>query len=190
MESNVRGIYRNLTERIKIYNQKAYPEKGTADLKEVEKAALSVKELAVSLGMHRELGLDSVLNVPYTEEEILKIENFADELAAEKVTGQLYTMGVPYEAARIESSVYSMATDPIAYGLFGLDRLRGKADADVLKRKTIFTERYLDPAKRLVGRLLNGQEKVDDGFIWWRVSRKKSWHRLVKSIKTGMLPRG
>ncbi|MDY5534827.1 MAG: cobaltochelatase subunit CobN, partial [Butyricimonas virosa] len=165
MESNVRGIYRNLTERIKIYNQKAYPEKGTADPKEVEKAALSVKELAVSLGMHRELGLDSVLNVPYTEEEILKIENFADELAAEKVTGQLYTMGVPYEAALIESSVYSMATDPIAYGLFGLDRLRGKADADVLKRKTIFTERYLDPAKRLVGRLLNGQEKVDDGFI-------------------------
>ena len=61
MESNVRGIYRNLTERIKIYNQKAYPEKGTADPKEVEKAALSVKELAVSLGMHRELGLDSVL---------------------------------------------------------------------------------------------------------------------------------
>ena len=165
MESNVRGIYRNLTERIKIYNQKAYPEKGTADPREVEKAALSVKELAVSLGMHRELGLDSVLNVPYTEEEILKIENFADELAAEKVTGQLYTMGVPYEAARIESSVYSMATDPIAYGLFGLDRLRGKADADVLKRKTIFTERYLDPAKQLVGRLLNGQEKVDDGFI-------------------------
>lgn len=165
MESNVRGIYRNLTEKIKIYNQKVYPERGTADPKEVEKAALSVKKLAVSLGMHRELGLDSVLNVPYTEEEILKIENFADELSAEKVTGQLYTMGVPYEAARIESSVYSMATDPIAYGLFGLDRLRGRADADVLKRKTIFTERYLDPAKRLVGRLLNGQEKVDDGFI-------------------------
>ncbi len=165
MESNVRGIYRNLTEKIKIYNQKVYPERGTADPKEVEKAALSVKKLAVSLGMHRELGLDSVLNVPYTEEEILKIENFVDELSAEKVTGQLYTMGVPYEAARIESSVYSMATDPIAYGLFGLDRLRGRADADVLKRKTIFTERYLDPAKRLVGRLLNGQEKVDDGFI-------------------------
>ena len=40
MESNVRGIYRNLTERIKIYNQKAYPEKGTADLREVEKGCL------------------------------------------------------------------------------------------------------------------------------------------------------
>ena len=165
MESNVRGIYRNLTEKIKIYNQKLYLEKGGANPKEVEKASLAVKELAVSLGMHRELGLDSVLTVPYTEEELLKIENFADELAAEKITGQLYTMGVPYEAARIESSVYSMATDPIAYGLYGLDRLRGKADAGVLKRKTIFTDRYLDPAKRLVARLLNGREKADDDFI-------------------------
>lgn len=165
MESNVRGIYRNLTEKIKIYNQKLYPEKGDVNQKEVEKASLAVKELAVSLGMHRELGLDSVLTVPYTEEELLKIENFADELAAEKITGQLYTMGVPYEAARIESSVYSMATDPIAYGLYGLDRLRGKADAGVLKRKAIFTDRYLDPAKRLVERLLNGREKADDDFI-------------------------
>lgn len=165
MESNVRGIYRNLTEKIKIYNQKLYPEKGGANPKEVEKASLAVKELAVSLGMHRELGLDSVLTVPYTEEELLKIENFADELAAEKITGQLYTMGVPYEAARIESSVYSMATDPIAYGLYGLDRLRGKADAGVLKRKTIFTDRYLDPAKKLVTGLLNGREKADDDFI-------------------------
>lgn len=165
MESNVRGIYRNLTEKIKIYNQKLYPEKGGANPKEEEKASLAVKELAVSLGMHRELGLDSVLTVPYTEEELLKIENFADELAAEKITGQLYTMGVPYEAARIESSVYSMATDPIAYGLYGLDRLRGKADAGVLKRKTIFTDRYLDPAKKLVTGLLNGREKADDDFI-------------------------
>lgn len=165
MESNVQGIYRSLTEKIKIYNQKLYPEKGTANAKDVEQASLAVKELAVSLGMHRELGLDSVLTVPYTEEEVLKIENFADELAAEKVTGQLYSMGVPYEAARIESSVYSMATDPIAYGLYALDKLRGKADAGVLKRKAIFTERYLEPAKKLVGRLLNGRENVNDEFI-------------------------
>lgn len=165
MESNVRGIYRSLTEKIKVYNQKLYPEKGIADPKDVEKASLAVKELAVSLGVHRELGLDSVLTIPYTEEEVLKIENFADELAAEKITGQLYTMGIPYEDARIESSVYSMATDPIAYGLYGLDRLRGKADADVLKRKTIFTERYLEPAKKLVGRLLDGRENVNDDFV-------------------------
>ena len=30
-----------------------------------------------------------------------------------KITGQLYTMGVPYENQRIISSVYAMTTDPI-----------------------------------------------------------------------------
>ena len=165
MESNVRGVYRDLTEKIKIYNQKAYPERGEANPAEVEKASLAVKKLTVELGMHRELGLDSVLTVPYSADDVARVENFADELATEKVTGQLYTMGVPYEEERIVSSVYSMATDPIAYGLYGLDKLRGKADPDILKRKTLFTDRYLEPARKLVGRLLDGRVRVDDAFV-------------------------
>lgn len=35
-------------------------------------------------------------------------------------------MGVPYEAERITSSVYAMATEPIAYSLLALDKQRGK----------------------------------------------------------------
>ena len=49
------------------------------------------------MGIHRELELDSILTRPYTEDDIMRIENFAEELANEKITGQLYTMGVPYE---------------------------------------------------------------------------------------------
>ena len=165
MESEVRGIYRELTEKIKVYNQKAYPERGEANPAEVEKASLAVKKLAVTLGMHRELGLDSLPTVPYTADDIARLENFAEELATEKVTGQLYTMGVPYEEERIVSSVYSMATDPVAYSLYGLDKLRGKADPAILKRKALFTERYREPARKLVGRLLDGQTRVDDAFI-------------------------
>lgn len=165
MESKVRGIYRNLMEQIKVYNQKLYPEHGKADSREVEKAALDVKRLTVSLGIHRELGLDSLLTVPYSEEEITRVENFADELAAEKITGQLYTMGVPYERERIESSVYAMTVDPIAYGLYGLDKLTGKVDAELLKRKVVFSTRYLEPARKLVESLLSGKKRVDDDFI-------------------------
>ena len=51
----------------------------------------------MKLGIHRELELDSLLTVPYAEEDIQRIENFAEELANEKITGQLYTMGIPYE---------------------------------------------------------------------------------------------
>lgn len=165
MESKVRGIYRNLMEQIKVYNQKLYPEHGKADSREVEKAALDVKRLTVSLGIHRELGLDSLLTVPYSEEEITRVENFADELAAEKITGQLYTMCVPYERERIESSVYAMTVDPIAYGLYGLDKLTGKVDAELLKRKVVFSTRYLEPARKLVESLLSGKKRVDDDFI-------------------------
>lgn len=38
----------------------------------------------------------SLLDRPYSTEEIERIENFAEEIANEKMTGQLYTTGIPY----------------------------------------------------------------------------------------------
>ena len=46
------------------------------------------------MDFHRELRMDSILSNPYTTEEIERIENFAEEIANEKMTGQLYTTGV------------------------------------------------------------------------------------------------
>lgn len=164
LESNVRGMYRDLMEKVKVYNTRMGAE-GKKDEAALQKAALAVKSSAVKLGIHRELGLDSVLSVPYTEEDILRIENFAEELATEKITGQLYTMGVPYETERIVSSVYAMATEPIAYSLLALDKQRGKADEKVLKHKSVFTERYLNPARDLVSRQLKQAVVITDEQI-------------------------
>ena len=161
MESSVRGIYRELSEAIKIYNNKVA--EGTPQ--ELAKLSLKVKALTVKMGIHRELRMDSTLTVPYSEEEIARIENFAEEIATEKITGQLYTMGVPYEPARINSSVYAMATEPIAYSLLALDKLSGKAGADVEKRKALFTQRYLNPAKALVTRLLDQKQPATDAQL-------------------------
>lgn len=164
LESSVRGIYRDLMEKVKVYNAKLGAEQPVSQ-KELDKASLEVKALTVQMGIHRELGLDSVLAVPYSEDEILRIENFAEELATEKITGQLYTMGVPYEKERIISSVYSMATEPIAYSLLALDKMRGKADERVLKHKSVFTERYVEPARRLVASRLNSSREITDAEI-------------------------
>ena len=164
LESSVRGIYRDLMEKVKVYNAKLGAEQPVSQ-KELDKASLEVKDLTVQMGIHRELGLDSVLAVPYSEDEILRIENFAEELATEKITGQLYTMGVPYEKERIISSVYSMATEPIAYSLLALDKMQGKADEQVLKHKSIFTERYIEPARRLVASRLNSSKEITDAEI-------------------------
>ena len=161
MESNVRGIYKDLCAAIHQYNDLLY-----ADGKpNTDKAALKVKRLTVELGIHRELRLDSSLNVPYTEQEMARIETFAEELASEKVTGELYTMGKPYSAERIRSSVYAMSTDPIAYSMLALDKLRGKATADLEKHKSLFTRNYLNPARELVTRLLNGAMQTSDAVI-------------------------
>ncbi|MDR0658082.1 MAG: cobaltochelatase subunit CobN [Mediterranea sp.] len=154
LESSVRGIYRELTEKIRIYNQAPN-----------DKASLAVKAVAVKMGIHRELGLDSVPTIPYTGDQILKVENFAEELATEKITGQLYTMGVPYESARITSSVYAMATEPVAYSLLALDKLRGKADGEVIRNRGLFTQRYLNPSRALVERLTGNPGLATDELV-------------------------
>ncbi|MCR4663906.1 MAG: cobaltochelatase subunit CobN [Paludibacteraceae bacterium] len=104
MESNVRGIYKELSTAIQEYNDLLYAD-GNPD---TDDAALKVKRLTVELGIHRDLRLDSVLNVPYTQQEIARIENFAEELTNERITGELYTLGQPYSEERINSSVHAM----------------------------------------------------------------------------------
>ncbi len=161
MESNVRNIYKDLCSAIQQYNDLLYADGKPNTLN----AALKVKRLTVELGIHRELRLDSLLSTPYSEQEIARIESFAEELANEKVTGELYTMGKPYSAERIQSSVYAMCTEPIAYSLLALDKLRGKASSDLEKHKSLFTRNYLNPARDLVTRLLNGSLPTSDDVI-------------------------
>ena len=171
MESSLRGTYRELSEAIRIYNNSVNDAidktaaSGTTGDKRAESLnqnvlqnSLKVKELTVKMGIHRELQMDSTLTVPYTEEEIARIENFAEEIATEKITGQLYTMGEPYEEDRITSSVYAMTVEPIAYSLLSLDKLRGKAVEDCEKHKSIFSARYLEPSRKLVRSLLRHPE--------------------------------
>ena len=174
MESSVRGMYRELTEALKIYDHLAEDinerrEQGKAPDARLEddlkRAAINVKAATVKLGIHRDLELDSIAGKPYSEDEIRRVENFAEELATEKITGQLYTMGVPYEPARITSSVLAMATDPIAYGLWALDKLKGRTHIDADRDRVKFTQVYLDPAKELVNRLLTQPTMATDELV-------------------------
>lgn len=161
MESDVRDIYRDLSKAIREYDDLLY----AGGRPDTRNAALKVKRLTVELGINRELRLDSLLTEPYTEEEISRIEAFAEELANEKVTGELYTMGVPYSPERVRSSVLAMSAEPIAYSLLALDKLRGKATPGLEKHKTLFTRHYLNPAKKLVTDILDKAIKVTDDFI-------------------------
>lgn len=149
MESETRSQFRTLQNKIQDYYKTDEPMQA--------KASLAVKKIAIDMGLHRELRLDSILTNPYTTEDIERIENFAEEIANEKMTGQLYITGVSYEKDKIQSSVMAMSADPIAYSLAALDKQRGNITDKQLKSKPFFTQRYLEPAKNLVNQVLHGK---------------------------------
>lgn len=163
MESNVRGIYRKLSDAVAEYNRLASADAPVESA--VRRAALAVKRHTVELGIHRELRLDSVLSEPYAPDDIARIEHFAEELANEKITGALYVMGQPYAPEHIATTVRAMTVDPIAYSLH---KLRGgdlrawrekagrilasgfTADDDFICRTAGISKTELDSARRIM----------------------------------------
>lgn len=153
-ESELRQTYKQLSDAIQSYEKKATAEQ-----------SLKVKALTVKMGIARELGLDAKqMNKPYSADEIARVENFAEELANEKITGKLYTLGVPYDNDDVRTSVYAMATDPIAYGMLAVDKLKGRAQEGVEKHKQLFDRLYLSKARNTVTQLL-GSASVSDEYI-------------------------
>lgn len=153
-ESELRQTYKQLSDAIQSYEKKASAEQ-----------SLKVKALTVKMGIARELGLDAKqMNKPYSADEIARVENYAEELANEKIIGKLYTLGVPYDNEDVRTSVYAMATDPIAYGMLAVDKLKGRAQEGVEKHKQLFDRLYLSKARNTVTQLL-GSASVSDEYI-------------------------
>ncbi|MDO4707423.1 MAG: cobaltochelatase subunit CobN [Porphyromonadaceae bacterium] len=153
--SGARGVYANLQTAIRLYYESNTP-------RDRDKHSLRVKRLAMDLGIHRELRMDSIVTKPYTEEDIERIDNFAEEIAAEKINGSLFITGEAYSPERLKTTVVAMSSDPIAYAKAKLDGLRDKRN--YTQNKRTFHQKYLKPANALVERLLSGQ-KADDAIV-------------------------
>ncbi|MCM1042129.1 MAG: cobaltochelatase subunit CobN [Bacteroides sp.] len=78
---------------------------------------IQIKKMAVKMGLHRDLELDSNLQQPYTLAEIQEIDNFATELSQEKVLGCPYVLGEPFPEDRIRSSARALAQELAAHGI-------------------------------------------------------------------------
>lgn len=135
--------------------------------------AQEIKRIATQMGIHRDLGLSDNPSVAYTEDEIQLIDNFAEEIASEKINGQLYVTGTPYSHDYLRSTVQAMTTDPIAYSMAKVDALRGRAPADITTHKRAFEKKYLSPARALVGRVLAGSD-VNEALILQYAQLSKS----------------
>lgn len=155
--SGARGVYAELQTAIRRYYESTYPQ----DKLEL---SLQIKKHAIALGLHRELRLDSLATKPYTDDEIEKIDNFAEEIASEKVNASLYTTGVAYTPERLRSTVVAMCADPIAFAKAKLDALASPDKTDYTKHKRTFGQKYLSPATVLVERILSGKP-ADESLV-------------------------
>ncbi len=172
-ESQLRDTYKQLNTAIAAYNKKPSAVQ-----------SLEVKKLTVNLGIARELGLDTKqLQKPYTADEVAKVESFADELVNEKITGRLYTMGIPYAEEDIRTSVYAMATDPIAYGMLAVDKLKGRAKSGVEKHKQLFGALYLEKARNTVTALLTNGGNITDEYLCRYVGITKEELAMARKVE-------
>ena len=145
IENGTRGIYRNLTDAINSYASS----KNKADSLH---SGLLVKKYAVQLGLHRDLRLDSITGRPWSEYDLVRVENFADELANEKMTGAHYVLGIPYSPEHIHGTVMAMSVDPLAHSLRKLAGDKGPINM------------YRSRAQGIVNSLIDGGD-TDDAMI-------------------------
>lgn len=119
--------------------------------------ALSVKKLAVQEGIHKDIGLDSILTQPYTEAEMMQLTNYLEEIEHEKVTGGLYTMGIPYAPDKLNETIQLMLVDALAYNLAELDLLKGKIARKQFDDKMFFNEKYTHPCENYIRTVMSSE---------------------------------
>ncbi|MBC8618222.1 cobaltochelatase subunit CobN [Parabacteroides faecis] len=127
-----------------------------------ESLNLKIKNKAIGMGLHRDLQLDSIRTQAYSDTEIEKIENFAEELCAEKIVGGQYTLGVPYDESKIASSVKLMCTEPIAFSLANLDEVQKKVTRKQIENQAFFNDNYRTKAQLAVKRVMDNPAMADD----------------------------
>ncbi|WP_339755873.1 cobaltochelatase subunit CobN [Algoriphagus aquimarinus] len=153
----------------------------------------NITEQAKALGLHVDIGLDSIGN--FADEDISKLSNHVEEVRNSKVTGGLYSLGVSYSKEQINNTAMLMALDPIAFSLASLDRLKGITTQKQLDDQVYFDRIYRTQAKKAIEDLthksilveyvlsnLLSKEDQDIAEEWIRGSKGLSDSDIIKGF--------
>jgi len=116
--------------------------------------ALALKQEVVKLGYHRDLGLDSLLTQPYTEEQLEQLDSHLEEVANEKMQGAYYVLGRPYNQEELLQTTLAISADAYAYAKGRADRDKGLISTEQLQDYAYVSHHYLPEAKREITALL------------------------------------
>lgn len=157
--------------------------------------AASVIALVNKLGINKDLGITLTQPEDLDDDRIARIENYLEEIAAEKVTAGLYTLGNSYSPEHTISTVKLMAIDRVAEGRADLDVLNGKLTARERENRSLFEARYRKPAQTIVEQVLRGALSVEAALEsvigqanlafadeWAKTNRKPSDDQIIRSL--------
>lgn len=151
-ESNVRYQYEQLFDIIDEYHK--------AKETNQSEIAYRIKKKSIEMGIAKALQLDTNLSTRYTLNDIEYIENFAEEVSNEKMTGQLYTLGKSYSSSDLISTVTAICAEPLAYSFAKLDFINGVITEKEYKSNKYITQHYLQPQKDKIVLLLKSNSQT------------------------------
>lgn len=136
-----------------------------AALRDKKANTLALKKEIIKLGIHKDLALTSPANTPYSEDELEQIDAYIEELSNDKVTGACYTLGEPYNAADMATTVTAITADRIAYDRASADCKQGRISAEQLHDLTFIRHHYLPGARKAVNEALAGRGTPEEVAI-------------------------
>ena len=180
MESDTRRQFDELLQQIERYHSAPENRQNAVSLK--------IKSIAVKMGIHKDIQLNGDLSLPYSAEDVSYIENFAEEVANEKMTGRLYTLGTPYSKEDILSTTIAISADPLAYSIAKLDLLNNKISLGQYENNTFITQKYLHPVKARIRALLTGRS-FDTNPLYDLAQLSDEDRQKAKEINAKLHPR-
>lgn len=148
--------------------------------------ALQVKREAIRLGLHRDLGLDSLPDRAYSVEELERLDSFTEEIANEKVTGAFYTLGKPYSSQELITTTLAVAAEELAYQTAKHDAEQGKISRVESQDFDYLSHHYLPHARERLTRML---EQLPGDTLGMPQELRSAWlyrHQLAESTSCEM----
>lgn len=139
--------------------------------------ALSIKKTAVEQKIHKDLGLDSIITEPYNEEDMMKLANYLEEIDHEKITGGLYTMGIPYTIEKADETVLMMMVNSLSYNLAEIDIQKGIYPRKKTDNKLFFNKKYTHPAEGYIKSIIRGASPTS---VFQKIVSQKDIERANK----------
>lgn len=142
--------------------------------------AVAIKKLLIETGLHKDLDLDSSHTTVYTEEQMMDVANYLEEIEHEKITGGLYTMNEPYTEAKLDETIRLMYEDVLAYNMADIDVIKGEISRSEIDNKAFFNNRYLLPSKKhlqAILKLKNANQYLSNIISKADIDRASAWKK-------------